>query len=158
MKTSTAFTAATLFASVAFAAPAMADDNEIELEHCPPEVAASIEEQTAGWTLDEIEVVTVADRSLYVADAELASLDLTVHVAEDGAVVSRREEIPLEDSPQAVQASLANMDGNVDQIERVTDDNGERFEAEFDRLLHADRNVVLQSDGTILSQTEGQDD
>lgn len=143
--------------SIAFAALAShgADAGEIRLEDCPAAVKATINDNAAQGTLDEVERYSIDGKVIYIAEFDLpGKLDLKLYLSGDGKLLKTRTEIPLKDAPEAVRQAIAKLEGTLDDVERVTEGKKVTYLVEMDRGGKADLHVSLSPEGAVVSQRE----
>lgn len=158
MKTNSSFlffivliTAATLRAS-------MANAEEISLTACPPAVQETIRQNQRAGVLDEVKVISIEGRSLYLAEVKLAGdRDLKIQVSSDGSLLKTREEIPLAELPAAVKEAAAKLvpaGGSIDDVEREVAAGKTTYRLEIDRPQTRDLKLHLAEDGAVLNQRD----
>jgi uncharacterized membrane protein YkoI len=154
-KSKTAILLAALMGTV-FLGAAQADTNEVPLNSCPAAVQAAIESHKQGGKLDEIKLLTVEGRQLYVVDLDLAGQrDLKLHVTADGSVVKSREDISLSQAPPAVKSAaetLVPTGGRIEDVEKEVADGKTTYVVDIDVKNGADIKAVFAEDGTLISK------
>ena len=68
------------------------DEVTVTIAQVPPAVRASLERESAGGTITEIERETKGGMTVYSADIEISGIIWDVSVAEDGKVLSKTRE------------------------------------------------------------------
>ncbi|RBP45925.1 putative membrane protein YkoI [Roseimicrobium gellanilyticum] len=135
---------------------AKADPNEVTLTSCPAAVQAVITSHQKSGRLEEIKTITSEGRKLYLADFELAGRqDLKLYIAEDGSVVTTREDLALAKAPAVVKAAaerLVPAGGKVEDVEKDVTNGKTTYLVEIDVANGKDIKAVLAEDGTVISQ------
>ncbi|QIF03080.1 hypothetical protein [Roseimicrobium sp. ORNL1] len=154
-KAKTALLLTTLMGTV-FLGVAQADTNEVPLNSCPAPVQAAIESNKQGGKLNEIKLLTVEGRQLYVVDLDLAGKrDLKLHVTADGSVVKSREDVSLSQAPVAVKSAaeaLVPTGGHIEDVEKEVSGGKTTYVVEIDVKNGADIKAVFAEDGTVISK------
>ncbi|WP_193211199.1 hypothetical protein [Luteolibacter marinus] len=132
---------------------------EPKVADCPPAVRGTIEANTRGGTVDEVERFTVGASELYVAEIEgPRGRDIELHITADGGLLKTVEDIRLAAAPEAVRIAVAAMEGTVDDVDKVTVGKAVTYHIELDRAGAPDLEVVLSPDGKVVRQAEEMDD
>ncbi|QIF03084.1 hypothetical protein [Roseimicrobium sp. ORNL1] len=135
---------------------AKADPRELTLASCPAAVQAVITSHQTAGKLGEIKTVSTEGRTLYLAEFELAGgHDLKLYIAEDGSIVTTREDLAMAKAPAAVKASaerLVPSGGRVEDVEKEITDGKTTYLVEIDVPNGKDIKAVLAEDGTVISQ------
>lgn len=154
-KSRTALLLTTLLGTV-FLGAARADHNEVPLSSCPAPVQAAIESHKQGGKLDEIKLINVEGRRLYVVDLDLSGKrDLKLHITADGAVVKTREDVSLTQAPVAVKTTadgLVPTGGRIDDVEKEISNGKTTYVVDIDVKNGNDIKAVIAEDGTLISQ------
>jgi len=152
MNTKTALAA--LLASASLTAYA----GDIDLKSCPAAVQQTIQANSRDGKLDEIDVIKIEDRTLYVADVDLpGDKDLKIHVSGEGKLLKTREDVAASELPPAVAGAvdkLAAAGGRLDDVDKEVADGKTTYHVEIDRSGSADLKAVVAEDGAVLSQAE----
>lgn len=131
---------------------------DVLLADCPAAVQEIIRTNSRSGKIDDVKLITVDGRSMYVAEVDLpGDRDLKIHVSGTGALLKIREEIPQSEAPAAVLEAAKKLvppGGKIDDVDKETSDGKVTYEVEIDRPKAADLKVVFQADGSILSQRE----
>lgn len=134
----------------------------INLKDCPAPVQQTVQANNRGGALDEIEVVTIENRSLYVADYDLPNdQSLKVHVDGDGKLLKTSEDVDVAELPAAVGAAaqkLVPAGGKLSDVDKEVADGKTTYLVEIDRPDASDLEVVLAEDGAVVSQKEEAND
>ncbi len=142
---------------LALAAPAYAD-NDIRLDECPAAVQKTILDNARGGKIDEIDVIRIEGKTLYIAEVDLPrDRDLKIHVAGDGALIKTREDISLATVPEAVRDALESYGGKIDDLELETANGVATYHAEIDYNGQPDLEVTVAADGRVLREVEDDD-
>lgn len=142
--------------SLAFVAPALA--REIKLTDCPQPVQSAITSNTRDGRVDEIEMVQIQGKTVYIAEIDLkGEVDLNLHVSSDGKLVKTVEDIRLSAAPEAVRSALKALGGHVDDIDMITVGSTVTYDADVERHGQPDLDVVVSAEGKIIRQTEDRD-
>lgn len=116
----------------------------------------------AGGTLDKFRVVRRGEQTLYIADIDrTGDRDLKLNVRADGSVAKSVEDLPVAELPEAVGKALkdlAGVDGQIDDVKKVTEGAAITFKAEIDRAGKTELDVIVSADGAVLEQKEDLDD
>lgn len=134
---------------------------EIRLADCPAAVRATIQQNSRGGHIDEVESHGIEGRTLYVAEVDLpGGRDLKIHVAADGALLKTREDSAIAEVPEAVRKAVeARLGGGIaDDVDKETGGTVVTWHVEIDRKGAKDLELVIDSAGKILSETEDADD
>lgn len=147
--------AALLLAAFAPASPA----KDITLAECPAPVQQAINQNLAGGTLDEVDLVSIQGQNLYVVEVKLptAKRERKLYLNADGTLTKVRDDIALAESPAAVQDAakkLAGTTGTVDDVEKETANGKVTYRVDIDRHDKdgGDLKAVINEDGSIVSQ------
>lgn|SRR5690606_7165754 len=133
-------------------------DNEIRLDECPAEVRKTITDHSRGGKIDEIDVITIEGKTLYVAEVDLPrDRDLKIHVAGDGTLLKTREDISLETAPAAVRDTLEGYGGRIDDLEMETAGNTHTFHAEIEFSGQPDLKLTVAENGRVIREVEDND-
>lgn len=158
MKTNPSFLFFVTLIVVAIMRASIAQAEEISLTACPPAVQETIRSHQQGGTLDEVKLISIEGRSLYVAEVELSGdRDLRIHVGSDGSLIKTREEITLKEAPTAVQEAVRKLTpagSRLDDVYREVAAEKTTFRIELDRPQARDLNLHLAEDGSLLNQRE----
>jgi hypothetical protein len=135
-----------------------ANAREIRLEDCPVGVQRSIEAKLEGGRVDDIESVIRNGKIRYVVDIEgPVRRDLTVHMSPSGRVIFESEDLTFRQCPVEVQKTISRLlkmkvSWSLDDIDQVTNSKGTRFHVDIDRRGRLDLDLVISSDGVVLSR------
>lgn len=141
-----------LFATASFA---LAED--IRLEDCPPAVQQTIQANLRDGKLDDVKVIKVEDRTLYVADVDLPNgEDVKVHINGEGKLLKTVEDLPPGSLPPAIAAAAEKIanGAKLDDIEKIVTDGVTTYRVEIDRKGVPDLRVIFDESGAVLSQKE----
>jgi len=141
--------------------PAVAGAEPIELAKCPPAVKATIEQNSRGGVVEEVDSHSIGGQTLYVAEVELAGdLDLKIHVATDGALVKTREDVPVASLPEAVRKTVETRlaGGKTDDVEKEVAGSETRYHVEIEKVGAKDVHLVIDPEGKVVRESAGDDD
>ena len=132
---------------------------DIPFSKCPPEVQATIRSHARDGKIDEVELLAIEGRRMFIADVEFpGDKELKIYVLASGTLFKTREDIRIEEAPAKVQEAaqqLVAQTGEVDDVVKMTEADGKvSFEVEIKRPREKETKVVFSGDGTILSQKE----
>ncbi|HTB84458.1 MAG TPA: hypothetical protein VK742_12455 [Candidatus Sulfotelmatobacter sp.] len=132
---------------------AFADDQSktVALSETPAAVQKTIQTQTSGGTLGDIDKVAGA---ITTYDVELTAKDgqeRDFTVAEDGVLLS--VEVALAETPPAVQTSIKTLmgGGGLESIDKNLDDSEITYDVELTATNGQEKYFNLADDGTLLS-------
>lgn len=158
MTMTTIKTIAALALTTAFAS-ADIDRRELHLHDCPAAVQATIESHARGGMIEEVDLIAIEGKEIYIADVELPrDLDLKVYVSGNGALVKTREEVPLRSMPAFIRSAVAEYGGTIDDVEKEIAAGKVTYHVEIDRKGIPDIDVVLNAEGAVIRETEDHDD
>jgi uncharacterized membrane protein YkoI len=148
----------TLLAGVAVTV-ASASAKDIAFAKCPPEVQATIRSNARDGKIDEVELLAIEGRRMYIAEVEFpGDKELKIYVLASGTLFKTREEIQIEEAPEKVQAAarqLVAQAGKLDDVVKTMEADGTvSYEVEIKRPREKETKVVFSSEGTILSRKE----
>jgi len=129
----------------------------LELADLPSAVQETVKRELGSARVDEIERDTEDGKVVYNIDAETADgRDIELEVAEDGALLGKKEEVRLADVPAAVRATIEReLDGiSLDGIELQTEKGTIQYQAEAKTADGRDIELELAEDGTLLEKQE----
>ena len=136
--------------------------DDMKLEQCPAAVQDTIRANARDGRIDDINLITIEGRALYVAEVDLkGDKDLKLHVGSDGKLIKTREDAVLGDAPDAVQDAVKKLmpaGGKVDDVDKETATGKITYHVEIDRPNAADLDVVVADDGTVIRRTEDTQD
>ena len=132
--------------------------DDIKLEQCPAAVQDTIRANARDGRIDDINLITIEDRALYVVEVDLkGDKDLKLHVGSDGKLIKTREDAALSDAPDAVQDAVKKLvpaGGRVDDVDKEIAAGKVTYHVEIDRPNAADLDAVVADDGTVIRRTE----
>lgn len=132
--------------------------DDIRLDECPDAVRKTILDNARGGKIDEVDVIRIEGRTLYIAEVDLPrGLDLKIHVSGDGALLKTREDIPLASVPDAVRDTLESFGGRIDDLELEIAGGVSTYHAEIDYNGQPDLEVTVAADGRVLREVEDDD-
>lgn len=131
---------------------------ELHLSDCPQAVQATVQANTRGGQIDEVDFISIDGKDIYIAEIDLPrDRDLKVYVSGNGSLVKTREDTLVREAPAAVRSAVQGL-GAIDDVDKETTGQTVTYHVEIDRQGARDLDVVVAADGTILSQTEDNDD
>ena len=140
-------------------ATAQTQRREIRLSDCPQPVQATIQQNSRGGHIDEVDFISIDGKDIYIAEVELPrDRDLKIYVNGGGSLVMTPEAIALRETPAAVRRAVQGLGGTVDDVDKEIAGQVVTYHIEIDRHGARDLDVVVAENGTILSQTEEADD
>ncbi|QJE98014.1 hypothetical protein [Luteolibacter luteus] len=140
-------------------ASAQTQRREIRLADCPQAVQSTIQSNARGGHIDEVDFISIDGKEIYIAEVDLPrDRDLKVYVSGNGTLSKTLEDIALREAPEAVRNAVQGLGGTVDDVDKEIAGQVVTYHVEIERHGARDLDVVVSSDGTILSQTEDADD
>jgi uncharacterized membrane protein YkoI len=153
IKTLTALACTTLLAS------ADIDRRELRIEDCPPAVQATVEANARGGFVDEVDLIAIEGKEIYIAEVELPrDRDLKIYVSANGSLVKTREELSLRELPAFIRDVTREYGGTLDEVEKEVAGGKVTFHVEIDRKGMPDIDLVLNAEGGVIRETEEHDD
>ena len=151
----------TILSSLLFAASlaqGQTQRRELRLSECPQAVQSTVQGNARGGQIDEVDLISIDGKDIYIAEINLPrDRDLKVYVSGNGSLVKTREDILIREAPAAVRSAVQVL-GIIDDIDKETAGQTVTYHVEVDRQGARDLDVVVSADGSILSQTEENDD
>jgi uncharacterized membrane protein YkoI len=95
------------------------------------------------------------DGNLYNVDFEIGwNTDHEIWYNKNGEIVKHKEDIAKSDLPETVKNKLkSNFKGySIDDLEQITDNGKVLYKIELDALVQQDWDVVLDSNGNVISK------
>ena len=137
----------------------VASGKDIALAECPPEVQATIRSQAREGKIDEVELLAIEGRRMYIAEVEFrGDRELKIYVLANGTLYKMREEIRMEEAPLKVKEAaekIVGADGKVDDVVKITEGGGqESYELEIKHKGQREVKVVFTPEGAVLSRKE----
>lgn len=126
------------------------------LDRCPPAVRTTLLAETRGKVVDELEIVRIGGRSIYIAEVERPT-ELKIYVDESGTLIKVREEIDAGSLPAAVRRTLDAEGGRIDDIEREIREGDVVYLVELDQAGGVDVRMRISPDGKVAERSEGHD-
>jgi len=141
------------------AASFTAHGRELHLSECPATVQSTIEANSRGGVIDEVDLISIEGKEIYIAEVDLPrDLDLKVYVSGSGTLLKTREDIPRATMPAFIREAVSKHGGTIDDVEKEIAGGKVTWHVEIDRKGIPDMNVVLNAEGTVISETEDADD
>lgn len=121
-------------------------------------VRARISENLGGGHVDDIKVIRIDERQLYVVEIDLPGpRERKLHVTGEGVLLKIVDKLRLPDLPPAVRAVvdpiLANK-GRFDGADKVTANGKVEYHLEFDLPARVELELVLSETGEVISRRE----
>lgn len=144
-----------LFLSGAVAVTAFAGDDSqtVSFSQTPAAVQKTIQAQTAGGTMGEIDKSFDAGETVYDVDLTATNGDSRdFSVADDGTLLS--VEVPFAGMPAAAQSAIKMLvgDGSLESIDKNLDDLEINYDIEVAAKDGSEKSFTIADDGTLLSQ------
>ncbi len=121
-------------------------------------VQKTIGENLAGGHVDEIKVIRIDDRTLYVVEIDLPGRrERKIHIAGDGKLLKIVDELRPHDLPQGVRATIdatLSRGGRLESVDRITIDGKVEYHLELDLPKGVELNLIVDESGLVLSRTE----
>lgn len=131
------------------------DDSPKQL---PAAVSAIVSANLGGGHVDDIKVIHIDERTLYVVEVDLPGLrERKVHVTGDGILLKTVDKLRLPDLPAPVRATVDEIlakRGRFDGADRVTADGKVEYHLEFDLPGRVELELVLSETGEVISRRE----
>jgi len=131
------------------------DDSPKQL---PPEVSAIVSQHLDGGHVDDIKVIRIDERTLYVVKIDLPGPhERKVHVTGDGILLKTVQKVRLPDLPAPVRATVDGIlakRGRFDGADRVTADEKVEYHIELDLPGRVELELVLSDTGEVISRRE----
>ena len=126
---------------------------DVSLSELPQTVRATVESQTKGFKIDEIERDDDDGKIVYEVKTD-GDNDMTIKIAEDGTLLEREEELDAKDLPATILNSVKKMFGDVDfeDIEKgYRSGRGTIYKIEIEKdKLRVD--LEMKEDGTVVKK------
>jgi hypothetical protein len=124
-------------------------------------VRARVSENLGGGHVDDIKVIRIDERQLYVVEIDLPGpRERKIHVTGEGVLLKIVDKLRLPDLPPAVRAVvdpiLANK-GRFDGADKVTANGKVEYHLEFDLPGRVELGLVLSESGEVISRREETD-
>jgi hypothetical protein len=124
-------------------------------------VRAKVSENLGGGHVDDIKVIRIDERQLYIVEIDLPGpRERKLHITGEGVLLKRVDKLRLADLPPAVRAVvdpiLANK-GRFDSADKVTAGGKVEYHLEFDLPGRVELELVLSESGEVISRREEAD-
>jgi len=145
---------ATLLMLLSVNTPPVFGGKDVSLSEAPQAVRVTIERETKGFDIDDIERDKDDGKIVYEVDAENDGREIKLKIAEDGTLLQKEEELDTKDLPAAILNAVKQMFGDVD-FEDVEKDyrwgrgTTYKIEAEVDKLRI---DLEMKEDGTVVKK------
>jgi uncharacterized membrane protein YkoI len=158
---------------------AMDGEAEVSIDKIPAAVRATIENESKGGTIEEIEVETEDGETVYEAEVIIDGREIEIEVAPDGTLLGKEteddedddgddddedddedeEEVSLDDVPEAVKATILKeaAGAEIEEVVKETEDGRIVYEAEFE-ADGKEIEIEVAEDGTLLEREIEEDD
>lgn len=128
-----------------FALPSLKAE-DVPLAACPAPVQTTINANTEGGRVNEVEVSRQGGTITYIAEVALGRplRERKVYVTAEGNLLKIRDDISLGDTPEAVQKAarkLAGESGRIEEVEKETANGRVIYFVEIDRPANAGNDV-----------------
>jgi uncharacterized membrane protein YkoI len=123
------------------------------LAACPESVRKTIIAEARGGVVDELEMVQVEGKTIYIAEVELPG-DLKIYVDENGSLIKVREEIKASEMPERVRQVVDVENGRIDDVEKQTSNGKVVYFVEIDKPGGVEVNLRISPDGKVMSRRE----
>jgi len=131
---------------------------DIQLHECPASVQSTIEANTRGGVIDEVDLISIEGKEIYIAEVDLPQdLDLKIYVSGNGSLVKTREDISLKSMPSFILPAVREHGGTIDDVEKEIAGGTVTWHVEIERKGIPDMKVVLNAEGGVISETEDRD-
>ena len=151
---------ATLLTLVGVNIPPVFGGKDVSLSEVPQAVRDTIERETKGFDIDDLERDKNDGKIVYEVDAENDGREIKLKIAEDGTLLEREEETDSDDLPAAVLSAVKKSVGDID-----FDDIEKRFvhgRKTIYRIKGDKGNLEIElkiaEDGTILDKEVKRED
>ncbi|HEY1121579.1 MAG TPA: hypothetical protein VGE67_08255 [Haloferula sp.] len=152
---STILTLSSLFLA---AASTTASARDLQLHECPAAVQSTVEANSRGGVIDEVDLISIEGKEIYIAEVDLPrDLDLKVYVSGNGSLLKTREDIPQQSMPSFIRDAVREHGGTIDDVEKEVSGSTVTWHVEIDRKGMPDMKVVLNAEGGVISETEDHD-
>lgn len=133
------------------AVTALADDAKVTLANTPADIQSVIQTQTAGGIMGDITKSADDEETVYDVDFTAKDgSDRDFSVAQDGTLLN--VELPLAETPAAVQKTIQAETSAVDTIDKNLADADISYEVKGTGGDGKDKNFTVADDGTVLSR------
>jgi uncharacterized membrane protein YkoI len=140
------------------AASITASGRDIHLHACPAAVQSTIEANSRGGVIDEVDLISIEGKEIYIAEVDLPhDLDLKVYISGNGSLLKTREDVSLQSIPTFIRDAVHEHGGTIDDVEKEIADGKVTWHVEIDRKGIPDVKVVLNAEGNVISETEDHD-
>lgn len=146
-------------AAIGVAAPLFAGDES--LKQISAEVQAQIQGNLGGGHVDDLKVIRIDDRLLYIVEVDLPGpRKRKLHLTGEGTLLKIVDKMRLQDLPPAVRAAMEPVlasKGRFDGADRVTADGKVEYHLDFDLPGRVELQLVLSETGEVISRREETD-
>ncbi len=158
IQTTTIHMKSIIYPIVFTAITSFANARDVRLEDCPQGVRETIATKLDGGRIDDIESRIRNGKTRYVVEIDgPGRRDLTIHLNPSGRVISESEDFTLSQCPAKVRNAIVklltgNSGWSLDDIDRVTNSKGMRFQIDVDRRGQRDLEIVISSNGKVIKR------
>lgn len=132
---------------------------EIDLSMCPVAVKKTIESNSAGGVIDDIDRIAIDGKEIYIAEINLPQdREMKIYIAGDGELLKTVEDLKLSEVPEPVRSAVLGLEGSFDDVDKVTAGGKITYQVEMDRTGKPDLEVTIAEDGKIIRQAEEAND
>ncbi len=121
-------------------------------------VRAKISENLGGGHVDDIKVIRIDERQLYVVEIDLPGpRERKLHVTGEGVLLKIVDRLRLPDLPPAVRATVDSIQaskGRFDRADKVTANGKVEYHLEFDLPGRVELELILSETGEVISRRE----
>lgn len=130
-------------------------EKEVRLGDCPEPVRKTLEANAREGRIDEIEMISIADKQIYIGEVDLPEdIDLKIFVNGDGSLMKTREDVRGAAIPQFVTNAVKEMGGMADDVEKEIAGKDVIYHVDVELTGKPDLEVVFDSEGNVVSKTE----
>lgn len=134
------------------------EGQDIRFDDCPAKVKATIRANTGGGIIDDVELLRIDGRTIYIADIDIAGgRDRELFVLGNGNLLKIREDMAFRKLPEAVRKTVKTFAGRVDDVDLEISGGVKTYQVELDRYGKPDLNLLLSESGEVLDKTVGED-
>lgn len=149
----------TVLACTTLLASADIDRREWRIEDCPPAVRATVEANARGGIIDEVDLIAIEGKEIYVAEVELPrDRDLKIYISGNGSLVKTREELSLRELPAFIRDVAREYGGTLEDVEKEIAGGKVTFHVEIERKGMPDLELVMGAEGEVIRESEEHDD
>ena len=125
------------------------------------EVQGKIQENLGGGHVDDLKVIRIDDRLLYIVEIDLPGpRKRKLHIAGDGTLLKMVDKMRLQDLPPPIRATMEPVlasRGRLDGADRLTADGKVEYHIDFDMPGRVELQLILSETGEVISRREETD-